>query len=87
MENLRRHRDIKLVTTKRRNYWVSKPNYHKKRFFAENLLAIEMEKNQRYLQSKTMLYRYRCFIVYTKTDDIYKDFADDAQTRFDTLNH
>ena len=29
MENVRKHRDIKLVTTdKRRNELVSKPNYH-----------------------------------------------------------
>ena len=29
MENLRKHRDIKLVTTdKRRNQLVSEPNYH-----------------------------------------------------------
>ena len=29
MENIRKHRDIKLVTTeRRRNYLVSEPNYH-----------------------------------------------------------
>ena len=29
MENVRKHRDIKLVTTKaKRNYLISKPNYH-----------------------------------------------------------
>ena len=27
------------------------------------------------------------FIVYTKTDDIYKDIAEDVGTRFDTLNY
>ena len=27
------------------------------------------------------------FIVYIKTDDIYKDIAEDVQTRFDTSNH
>ena len=26
------------------------------------------------------------FIVYIKTDDIYKDIAEDVQTRFDTSN-
>ena len=45
MENVRKHRDIKLVTTeRRRNYLVSEPNYHTKKFFTENLLAIEMKK-------------------------------------------
>ena len=42
MENVRKHSDIKLETT--RNYLVSEPNYHTTRFFTENLLAIEMKK-------------------------------------------
>ena len=46
MENVRKHRNIKLVTTERRNYLVSEPNYHTTKFFTENLLAIEMRKNQ-----------------------------------------
>ena len=45
MENVRKHRDIKLVTTEsRKNYLDSKPNYHTKKCFSENLLAIEMKK-------------------------------------------
>ena len=33
MENVRKHRDIKLVTTdRRRNYLVSEPNYHTTEF-------------------------------------------------------
>ena len=45
MENVRKHRDIKLVTTdKRRNQLVSEPNYHTTKWFSENLLAIEMKK-------------------------------------------
>ena len=41
MENVRKHRDIELVTTKRRrNYLVSEPNYHTTKFSTENLLAI-----------------------------------------------
>ena len=27
------------------------------------------------------------FIVYEKTDDIYKDIAENVETRFDTLNY
>ena len=47
MENVRKHRDIKLVTTeRRRNYLVSEPNYHTTKFFTENLLAIEMEQKE-----------------------------------------
>ena len=45
MENVRKHRDVKLVTTdKRRNQLVSEPNYHTKKWCLENLLAIEMKK-------------------------------------------
>ena len=47
IENLRKHENIKLVTTeRRRNYLVSEPNYHTTKFFPENLLAIEMRKTQ-----------------------------------------
>ena len=47
MENVRIHRDIKLVTTdKRRNQLVSEPNYHTKILFSEDLLAIEMKKTK-----------------------------------------
>ena len=36
MENVRKHRDIKLVTKeRRRNYLVSEPNYHTTKFFTE----------------------------------------------------
>ena len=47
MENVRKHRDIKFVTTgKRRNCLVSEPNYHTSKSFIENLLAIEMKKTE-----------------------------------------
>ena len=45
MENARKHKDIKLVTTeRRRNYLVSEPNYHNTKFFTKHILAIEIEK-------------------------------------------
>ena len=43
MENVRKHRDIKLVTTDKKNQLVSEPNYHTTKWFSEGLLAIEME--------------------------------------------
>ena len=47
MENLRKHRDIKLIITeRRRNYLVSESNYHTAKFFTVDLLAIEMKKAQ-----------------------------------------
>ena len=47
MENVRKHRDIRFVTTdKRRNQLVSEPNYQTRKRFSEDLLAIEMKKIQ-----------------------------------------
>ena len=34
-----------------------------------------------------MLYEYNSFIVYIKTDDIFKDIPDHIETRFDTSNY
>ena len=47
MENLRKHRDIKLVTTdEKRSKLISEPNYHTTKRFSENLLVVEMKKNK-----------------------------------------
>ena len=120
MENVRKHRDIKLVTTdKRRNQLVSEPNYHTTKWFSENLFAIEMKKtkvkmsNPVYLGlsileiSKTLMYGFwydymkpkygdnvtlcymdtDSFIMYIKTENFYKDIANDVEKRFDTSNY
>ena len=119
MENVRKNRVIKLVTTeRRRNYLVLEPNYQTTNFFTEKLLAIDMKKPlilmNKYVYlglpildpSKTVMYEFwydyvkpkygenaeLCYmdagslIVYVKTDNIYKDIAIDAETRFDTSN-
>ena len=47
VENVRKHRDLKLVTTdKRRTQLESEPNYHVTKYFSENLLAIELKRNK-----------------------------------------
>ena len=47
MENMRKHRDIKLVTTdKKRNQLASEPNYHTTKYFSEHLIAVEMKKTK-----------------------------------------
>ena len=47
IENVRKHRDIKLVIIdKRRNKLVSEPNYYTIKCFSENLVAIEMKKTK-----------------------------------------
>ena len=49
MKNVRKHRDIKLVTTKRRsNYLVSEPNYHTTKFYTE----YQNEKKKQILMNK-----------------------------------
>ena len=71
MENARKHRDIKLVTTdKRRHQLASEPNYHTAKHFSDNLMAIEMKKTRVkmnkpiYLDmsildiSKTLMYKF-----------------------------
>ena len=71
MENVRKHRDIKLVTTdEKRNKLVSEPNYHTTKHFSENLLAIEMKKTKVKMNkpiylgmsildiSKTLMYKF-----------------------------
>ena len=53
MENVRKHRDIKLVTTdRRRSHLVSEPNYHTTKFFTEHLLAVEMKKKTEIVMNK-----------------------------------
>ena len=82
MENVRKHRNIKLVTTeRRRNYLVSEPNYHTTKFFIENLLAIGMRKTQILMNkpvylvlskldlSKTVMFKFWCDYVKPKYDE------------------
>ena len=81
VENMRKHRNIKLVTTdERRNKLVSEPNYHTTKRFSENLLAIEMKKNVKmnkpvYLGisildiSKTLMYKFWHDYIKPKYED------------------
>ena len=47
MENIRKHRDIKLVATdKKRNKLVSEPNYHTINYISEDLSIIKMNKTR-----------------------------------------
>ena len=46
MENIRKYRDIKLVTTnKTRSKLVSEPNFHAMNLISEDLSIIDMKKN------------------------------------------
>ena len=45
MENVRNHRDIKIVTTdKRRSIVASELNYHSTKYISKDLLIMEMKK-------------------------------------------
>ena len=71
MENIRKQRDFKLVTTEeQRSKLVSEPNYHTTKYFTENLLEIEMKKTKVTMNkplylgmtildiSKTLMYKF-----------------------------
>ena len=82
MENVRNHRDIKLVTSdKRRKRLVSEPNYHSHKKFSDHLMAIEMKKTRvkmtkpLYLGmsildiSKTLMYKFWYHYINPKYGD------------------
>ena len=50
MENIRKHRDIRLVTNdKKRRKLASEPNYHATKHISEDLLIMEMTKHELYM--------------------------------------
>ena len=120
MENVRNHRDIKLVTSdKRRSILASEPNYHSSKRISKDLMIMEMKKvevkmnkpiylGQAILDiSKTLMYEFwydyikpkykekarlcymdtDSFVIYIKTEDFYKDIANDVERWFDTSNY
>ena len=120
MENIRKHRNIKLVTTdKKRNKLVSEPNYHTMNFISEDLSIIKMNKRRVKMNkpihlglsildiSKILMYEFwydymkpkygdnvklcymdtDSFVMNIKTEDFYKDIANDVEKRFDTSNY
>ena len=77
IEIVRKHKDIKLVTTdKRRNQVVSELNYHTSKYFSKNLMPIEIKKTKVTINkpiylgmskldiSKTLM--YKCLYDYIK---------------------
>ena len=119
MENVRKHRDIKIVTTdKKRSKLVSEPNYQTINYISENVSIIEMSTKVKmnkpiYLGlsileiSKILMYQFwydymkpkyggnekLCYmdtdslIMNIKTEDFYKDIANDVEKRIDTSNY
>ena len=120
MENIRKHRDIKLVTTdKKRSKLVSETNYHTMDYISEDLSIIEVKRAKVKMNkpiylgfsildiSKILMYEFLydymkakynnnvklcymdtdIFIMNIKTEDFYKDIANDVEKRFDTSNY
>ena len=120
MENIRKHRNIKLVKTdKKRNKLVSEPNYHTINYISEDLSIIEMNKTKVKMNkpiylglsildiSKILMYEFwydymkpkyndnvklcymdtGSFVMNIRTNDFYKDVANDVEKRFDTSNY
>ena len=120
MENIRKHIDIKLVTTdKRRSRLVSEPNYYTINLISEDLSIFEMKKTKVKINkpiylglsileiSKILMYEFwydhmkskydnnvklcymdtDSFTMDIKTNDFYKDIANDVENRFDTSNY
>ena len=60
MKNVRKNRDIKLVTTNRkRNYLVSQTNYYTTKWFPGNLIAMEMKKLKVKMNKLIQAYQYQ----------------------------
>ena len=64
VENMRKNRDLKLVTTeKRRNYLVSESNYYTTKFITEKLVYLGLSILD---LSKTVMYEFGCDYVKPK---------------------
>ena len=82
MDNIRKHRDIKLVTTdKERSKLVSEPNFHTMNLISEDLSIIEMKKTKIKMNkpiylgllileiSKILMYEFWCDYMKPKYND------------------
>ena len=80
MENVRKHRDIKLVKTDhKRNKLVSEPNYHTMKLISENLSIIEMKK-VKVKMNKIIMYEFWYDYVKKKYGDMVKLFYMDTDS-------
>ena len=78
--NVRKHRDLKLITTdERRNQVVTEPNYNTTKRFSKDLLAIEMKNIKVKMNkpltldiSKTLLFKFLYDYIKPKNQNIAK---------------
>ena len=82
MEQVRNHRDIRLVTTdKKRCQLVSEPNYHTTKRFSEDLIAIEMKKTE--MKMKKPIYSGLAILDISKTL-MYEFWYDYIKPKYDS---
>ena len=94
IENVRNHRDIKIVTTdKRRSILAAEPNYHSTKYISKDLLILEMKKVELKMNkpihlgqaildiSKTLMYKF----WYDYIKPMYSDKAKLCYTDTDSL--
>ena len=75
MENVRKHSNIKLVTTESRTkYLMSELNYHTTKFFTRHVLAIEMRKTQIHMNKPVYLGVTILDLSKTDTIQFYLEF-------------
>ena len=84
MENVRNHRDIKLVVTNaRRKKLVPEPNYHTCKHFSEDLMVIKMKKTEVYMKKR--IYLGQAILDISKTL-MYKLWYDYLEFWYDYLH-
>ncbi|XP_057302775.1 uncharacterized protein LOC130636942 [Hydractinia symbiolongicarpus] len=86
MDNIRNHRNIKLATNKAAYTKLTmQPNFKSGTCFGKNLMGIEMGRTAKVRQqAQTLLHGTDSFVYHIRTEDFYRDIADDVKTRFDT---
>ena len=76
MDNVRKYRNIKLVTTKRRrDYLASEPNYHTTKFFYKKLISNRNKKSQILMNESLLLGLWILDLIKALTYEFWYDYV------------